>query len=198
MRLSLASCAVLAVALPALADNAYLTDPILAQLTALDTAPSASSIASSYANPALAETSLANIALDASVDVGIRIRAMRTLAGYCVNPCGTGTVHDNLMAVINAYQAHLPAAGSDLLLLRAAVESVGAARAIMPDDVAGILQLLAHPSRDLRATAARALRATCTRQVLTAVIAAQRTEASPQVLHELSSTEESLDACAPP
>jgi hypothetical protein len=50
----------------------------------------------------------------------------------------------------------------------------------------------------MRATVARTLRTTCTRQVLTAIIAAQRTEASGQVLHELSSTEQTLDACSPP
>lgn len=194
-RLSLVSCGLLAIALPALADNAFLTQPVLAALTAIDTAPSVAAINSEFATPAIAQTSLASIAGDASVDLGVRIRAIRTLSAYCPTGCGAGTVHDTLLQLINATPA--VTAGSDVLVLRAAVESLGAARAVLPGDVATILPLLAHPSRDIRATVARTLRTTCSRTVLTAIISAQNSETTAQVRTELSTTVAALDDCVP-
>lgn len=185
-----------AVALPALAANPYLTMPMLAELTAIDTVPSVDGINAKFATPAAAQAGLAAIAVDPGVDAGVRIRAIRTLAGYCPSGCGAGVVHDTLIQLIRGSVA--PASGTELLLLRAAVESLGAARAVLPADVPTILPLLVHPSRDVRATVARSLRTTCSSQVLSAIISAQRSEQNAQVRNELSTAEEALAACITP
>jgi HEAT repeat protein len=51
---------------------------------------------------------------------------------------------------------HDARAGSDVLVLRAALESLGVLR--VSTDVGVIAEHLQHPSRDIRATTARALR----------------------------------------
>ncbi|HEY0192773.1 MAG TPA: hypothetical protein VGC42_16755, partial [Kofleriaceae bacterium] len=145
MKLSLVSCAILAAALPALADNAALTQDVLDQLTELDPPPTAATASSDLVSPAITQGSLSAIAADPTVDTGVRIRAVRGLASFCLTPCTAGTVHDTLVQMIAGYVASPPVAGKDVLLLRAAVESLGAARAVTAAEVPGLIQLLAHP-----------------------------------------------------
>jgi hypothetical protein len=92
---------------------------------------------------------------DGNQEPGVRLRAIRGLAVYCTTPGNTCplTVHDTLQTLIQTYaSAH---SGSDLLLLRAAIEADGPLKVL--DDLALLGPLLDHPSRDIRAATARAL-----------------------------------------
>lgn len=91
----------------------------------------------------------------ASYDTGVRLHAIHGLVHYCAaSPCtDSDEAHAAVVSVLTAESAAHD--GSDALLLRAAIESLGDMGD--PSDVAAIGAQLSHPSRDIRAAAARAL-----------------------------------------
>jgi hypothetical protein len=191
--------AVLLVALPARGDvSMLLTPPVQSELTLIDAPPSVSSLNTAFTTPDLAQSSLGLIALDPTVDAGVRIRAIRTLAGYCPQTgCTEGPVHQTLNQLVVAYQLLAAPTGKDVMLLRAAVETMGVAQVVLAGDIPPLKSLLAHPSRDVRATVVRALRTTCDAQVLAALVSLHITEPTAQVRGELVAAEQLLDACIP-
>jgi HEAT repeat protein len=201
MRLGLAACAVLLSALPARGDNALLTPRVLSALTSIDSLPSASGLSDAFTSPTVAMANLEAISLDPAVDLGIRIRALRALAAYCAPgapPCGQGTaVHQTLAQVIGDYRKLAQPSPQDLMLARAAVETIGESRAVLASDVAPLLALLAEPSRDVRATVVRALRSSCDPQVTDAIKGLQNTEPSPQVRVAIQSALQAFERCVP-
>lgn len=93
---------------------------------------------------------LAGIAGNDDVDVGVRIRALRALALY-PTPDARAALGVELLAHGSA------TSGTELLQLRAAIESLGIVG--QPEDVAVVVPLLdKEESRDVRAAAAYALR----------------------------------------
>lgn len=199
--LSLAApVALLALALPARGDGSaspQLT-PVINVLSSIDTPASLPALTPSFSSAAEAQANLGAIARDASKDTGLRIRAVRAMAGYCTDlPCAgaDSTVHVDLRQIIDGYLANPGPSPADLMLMRAAVESLGAAHAVIDDDVSPLLALLAHPSRDVRATVVRALATTCLQRVLDAVIALKKTEPTGQVRGELNLAEQAITSC---
>jgi hypothetical protein len=92
-------------------------------------------------------------------DTAVRLRAIHGLAVYCTTPGNScpdlGTVHTALTTLISANaSAH---AGSELLLLRAAIEADGPLKQVGDLQLFRDLHLLDHPSRDIRAATAKAL-----------------------------------------
>lgn len=111
------------------------------------------------------------LAVDSTIDLGVQIRAIRTLPLYCPQPdasCAGTTIHDTLLALVQGYVTSLgqtpPATltPQDVLRLRAAVEALGTTRSGLASDVDVLTQepqvLLLHASRDVRFTVVRALR----------------------------------------
>lgn len=146
------------IAAGARADVPQLTQPIINALTPIDTLPSSEQINQVFNdNPNEALTNLVELANPSTfVDRGVQIRAVRALIHYCATtPCGAQDMaHQTLLAVEARY--HEARVGSDVLVLRAALESLGVLRVTSDlDTLTGHLQ---HPSRDIRATTARALR----------------------------------------
>jgi hypothetical protein len=139
--------------------NAALQQTATNTLTTIDTVPTRQQIDFAFENQAL--SNLTTIATEVGGDVGIRLRAIHALAKYCsASPCTTNDVaHDALKTVIDT-NAHEPS-GSQVLLLRAAIETMGAMR--VSSDATYLLDqsLLDHPSRDIRASTARALQEIC-------------------------------------
>jgi HEAT repeat protein len=118
------------------------------------------------------------IAEDGSDDTGVRLRAISALPRYC--PCGSDTsVHDALASLIPADSSQL--SGKDLVLLRAAIESLAVIRPADPADTPKIEGLLNHPSRDIRASAARALAAMCDSSAINALRVRYQNESTDQV-----------------
>jgi len=131
-------------------------------LTPIDTVPTRQQI--DFAFKDSSQTPLQNlsvIATEVGADVGVRLRAIHALAKYCAaNPCTTGDVaHQSLVTVISA-NAH-ETSGSHVLLLRAAIETIGVMRVGADADYLLTQSLLDHPSRDIRASTARALQEIC-------------------------------------
>ncbi|MBV8760246.1 MAG: HEAT repeat domain-containing protein [Deltaproteobacteria bacterium] len=87
----------------------------------------------------------------------VRLRAIHGLAVYCttqgVSCPDASPAHDTLASLIGANEA--AHAGADLLVLRAAIESLGPLE--VPGDKPLLVAMLNHPSRDIRAATARAL-----------------------------------------
>ena len=128
--------------------TANLTPEVRDALTSIDTVPTKSQIDSAF-DPANALDSLSEISQDTQVDIGVRVRAIHALAKYCPDPCSTTELaHQSLSTLIN--NTSTETIGEPLVLLRAAIETIGI-----------LAPLLDHSSRDIRAATARALRDLC-------------------------------------
>jgi HEAT repeat protein len=129
-------------------------------LTPVDSLPSSQQITKAFndsSSEALSNLQLlANPPASTIVDRGVQLRAVRALIHYCATtPCADADpAHVTLKNTELAYRD--ARAGSDLLVLRAALESLGLLK--VPNDIGVLAFHLSHPSRDIRAGAARALR----------------------------------------
>lgn len=191
MKLALAT--VLVAALGAVATGATnLSDVQRAALTTIDTLPSTAQLEIILNAPdhASAESDLAAIAKDASVDVGIRLRAVHALSNpaFCPsypNPCDElDPVHVDLKSLITANKDQH--AGSDLLVLRAAIESIAPLEVLGDMDL--LVPLLNHPSRDIRAATAYALGEVQNCQAINELRVRYQNESTDQVKLAISAT----------
>jgi hypothetical protein len=124
-------------------------------------------------DPTPPEQKLIAYALGSGGDVGIQLRAIAALTNY-----GSGAdVHSTLTGLIAAYAtAH---SGSELLILRAAIEADGPLK--VQDDLGILAPLLDHPSRDIRAATARTLAMLCNSNAITALQQRYQNESTDQV-----------------
>jgi hypothetical protein len=127
--------------------------------------------------------------------VSIRLRAIHALAKYCTStPCAANDVaHQSVAQVITMTGS--ASSGADVLILRAAVETLGLMK--VASDVTTLQVLLAHPSRDIRAATARALRDLCNQQASFPLAARLSVEMTPQVKLAISEALRILDQCSP-
>jgi HEAT repeat protein len=128
-------------------------------LTAIDTVPTTDELGRVFGDPV---ADLSGFALDTSRNAGVRLRAIHALVHYCTpSPpatiCDQAPAHAPLVQIVNANAAAI--SGSDLLMLRAAIESLGPMQ--VATDLNLLYPLLNHPSRDVRATTALALGDLC-------------------------------------
>jgi HEAT repeat protein len=125
------------------------------------------------------------IAEDGSNDTGVRLRAISALPRYCplvgsVPRCASSDpVHVALQTLVGDPVAAAQLTGKDLVLLRAAIESISLLQD--PNDAGTIEGLLNHPSRDIRASAARALAAMCDSNAINPLRMRYQNESSDQV-----------------
>lgn len=147
----------LAASLPAWADLAQLTQPVINALTPIDSLPSSTQLNAAHGGEQEALDSLTAIALaQDAVDPGVQLRAIRALTHYCKNPCASHEAHTTLVTLVTTPRYRDSRRGSDLLVLRAALESLGVLR--VPNDLTLLVPQLNHPSRDIRTATAHALR----------------------------------------
>jgi HEAT repeat protein len=162
-------------------DPLQLTQPVINALTPIDSVPSTTQLNTVFNNSeAEALSNLVSIALsDGTVDIGVQLRAIRALSHYCTAPCGTHEAHTTLTTVATTPRYRDARHGSDLLVLRAAIEALGVLR--IPGDISLLVPLLDHPSRDIRAATAHALRDLGNTQAIPALRARYQQEQSQQV-----------------
>ena len=177
--------------MPALGDPMLaLSNPQFDTLTPIDSVPSSQQITTVFNNSstdALAGLrQLANPPPTESVDRGVQLRSVRALIHYCAtSPCAKADpAHMTLVAIADNPIYGSARTGSDLLVLRAALEALGALK--VPDDVDRLAAQLQHPSRDIRAVAARALRDLGNTQAIPALRARYNIEQVEQVKTALS------------
>jgi hypothetical protein len=161
----LISCAVLLCALPADGDTTVALAPAAIDvLTSIDAMPTQAALYDAFgAPPLLPDNPLLTIARDPTADLGVVLRAIRTLPLYCPpvpGACGNTTVHDELVALVESFRTS-QGTPLDLLRLRAAVEALGATHSGLATDVTELLSLFGNASRDMRVTVVRALRNLC-------------------------------------
>jgi hypothetical protein len=190
-RLSLAAALLAGVVALATADT---SDPQLVThaLTTIDTVPTKTQLDSVFPSGE-ALLGLSAIARDGAADQGMRLRAIHALAKYCTIPCSTSEVaHETLMQLIvdNRQQQ----SGYGLLLLRASIETIGSLR--VASDVSVLVPLLDHPSRDIRAATARALRDLCNLQAITPLRVRYTSESTEQVKLAISEALRILGQCS--
>jgi hypothetical protein len=172
-----------------------LPQPVQNTLTVIDTVPSKNQLNDVFDGEAQALTNLSTIAQDNAADVGIRLRAIHALGKYCSNPCIDGhEAHLSLKTLIA--ETHSETAGSNVLLLRAAIETIGALHVSTDFDVIKDLGLLDHPSRDIRAATARALRDICNPSAITPLRVRYTAESTEQVKLAISEALRILGQCA--
>jgi len=180
-RLAIAA-AVLALGSIALATGS-LTQQASNALTAIDSVPSKPLLDLVFAGAPTAQQDLAAIASDGASDPGIRLRAIEALSQYCLQSTtpprcdANDSAHQALLGVLGANAN--ATSGTSLLALRAAIAALGPLQVAADADV--IAPLLDHDSRDIRATAARALRDLCNPAAVAPLRARAQHEAVPQV-----------------
>lgn len=175
-----------AFSLDAAATIAQLTQPVIYALTPIDSIPSTQQINSVHENDEqLALANLEAIALSPSgVDLGVQLRAIRALTHYCKEPCGSHEAHATVIELATTPRYRDASAGTDLLVLRAALEAIGVLR--VQDDVSVLVPQLEHPNRDIRATAAHALRDLGNTQAIPALRVRYQNESTEQVKSAIS------------
>lgn len=171
-----------------------ISDQAQQALTMVDTIPTEAQLNTAFNdNPNVsALPSLAAIAGDSTNDVGIRLRAIHALKNYCTAPCATNDVaHQSVLGIVNANTVET--VGSPILLLRAAIETLGPMKT--SSDVPVLVVLLDHQSRDIRAATARALRDLCNTQAITPLRVRYAKEQTEQVKLAISEALRILDQC---
>jgi hypothetical protein len=192
---------VLALALvAAVAAAAAITQQAQNTLTAIDSEPTPTQLdcafnGSGSSGCPSALPSLQAIAVDDAADAGIRLRAIHALVHYCQAPClDSDPAHTALTGLLASNGS--ARAGADLLILRASVDSLGPMQ--VQNDVQQLTSFLSHPSRDIRATAARALGALCNNTAVPALRDRYQEESTDQVRIAISDALGVLATCIPP
>lgn len=122
-------------------------------LSPIDTVPTRPELDQVFAGSAQAQTQLIAVAENTDPsNVPFRLRAIAALGNYP----GTAA-HQALLDIIAATSS--ARSGSNLLVLRAAIETLGHLQ--VPSDLDTLTPLLEHPSRDIAAAAALALGNLC-------------------------------------
>ena len=130
-------------------------------LTTIDEVPTQSQLGSAFGSNA--PTQIASVAGDPSSLPAIRLRAIRSIAALCEPPLTCDpSAHAALTSIISDPTYTTATAGSNVLILRAAIESIGQLKD--PNDAPNLTDFLDHNSRDVRATTAFALRDLCNTQ----------------------------------
>lgn len=167
-------------------------------LTPIDTIPTEDQITTAFEdNESEAVSKLIAAAKDTDTrddSIAIRLRAIHALAKYCEPmPCtAADPAHQAVASVIPQTQS--AATGSQVLLLRAAVETLGTMR--VSTDVNALIPLLDHPSRDIRAATAHALRDLCNTQAITPLRTRYSGELTDQVKLAISEALRILGQCS--
>ena len=130
-------------------------------LTTIDQVPTIDQLTTAFGSGSgsAAATQLVSIASDPSTDAGIRLRAIRSLVGFCPPPTASQlgcTEQTTLHAILQDPTYTTASGGADVLVLRAAIEALGELKD--PNDMSATTGFLDHSSRDVRATTALALR----------------------------------------
>jgi hypothetical protein len=171
--------------------NSSLPQLVSHTLTTIDTVPTKTQLDSVFPTGE-ALISLSSIARDGGADQGVRLRAIHALAKYCTIPCSTSDVaHETLSQLIVDNRQQL--SGYGVLLLRASIETIGSLR--VASDVDVLVPLLDHPSRDIRAATARALRDLCNPQAITPLRVRFTSESTEQVKLAISEALRILGQC---
>jgi HEAT repeat protein len=169
-----------------------LTEAMIHVLTLIDEVPTKQQLVDAFQGQDPA-SSLVTIAVDSTVDFGVRLRAIRSLPLFCSAPCAGSAVHVTLLGLL----APSPAATKGQLILqrRAAIEALGKARTGDPSDMTSLQAFLNDSSRDLRAASALALRDLCNTQALPALRARYQIEHVEQVSLAISTALRDLTQC---
>lgn len=192
---------VLLCALPARGDQIQITKDMLHAMTPIDSLPTKSEVERVFPQPNTA-SQLAQLATDPNpdLDFGLRLRAIRALPLFCPPSCAGSLPHQtlvSLLANINASEQ----TGKTVLLLRALIESLGAAKSGDPADVTRIVPYLDYASRDVRVATAFALRDLCDQAAVTPLRNRYNVEMGPtgvaQVRRAISDALRDLGTCTP-
>lgn len=174
-----------------------LTPKVRDTLTTIDTVPTKAQLDDAFDGTAL--TSLSTIARDEGRDVGVRLRAIHALAKYCPDPCSSSEeAHQSLTTLIG--KKRNDTLGEPIIVLRAAIETIGTLHVASDVDVllggaTGDASLLDHPSRDIRAATARALRDLCNSQAVIPLRVRYTSEPTEQVKLAISEALRILGQC---
>jgi HEAT repeat protein len=185
-RIGIAVALALFVSAAVYGDALVLSQPVINALTPIDSLPSSDQLNGVFNDSEI--EALANLQMIAlaqgTVDLGVQLRAIRALTHYCKAPCGTHEAHATIETIATTPRYRDARRGSDLLVLRAAIEALGVLR--IPGDVTILLPQLDHPSRDIRAAAAHALRDLGNTQAIPALRARYQQEQVKQVAIAIS------------
>jgi len=169
-----------------------LPQPVQNTLTTIDSVPTKPQLDAVFKGEAAALMNLSTIAKDTTEDIGIRLRAIHALSKYCGSPCTSDDLAHQSLSILIADERE-ETAGSSVLLLRAAIETIGVLH--VSTDVDVLVPLLDHGSRDVRAATVRALRDLCNTQAIIPLRARYTAESTEQVKLAISEALRVLGQC---
>lgn len=180
-------------ALPAHGEQVELSATELHALTPIGSVPTKTDIEKIFPQNTVAE--LTAIAGATNLDFGVRLRAIRALPQFCLPACGTSPIHASLVTLLQSVSEN-DSDGKSLLLIRATIEALGAAKSNLSDDVNLLTPFLDSTNRDIRAAAAFALRDLCQQSAVTRLRNRYNIEAVPQVRLAISAALRDLSTCS--
>ncbi len=157
----------------------FLTVQVQNVLTAIDVVPTQTQLDTAFAGRESATSGLVAIVMDADADVRVKLRAIHALTKYCVaTPCADDDpAHQALVDTVGQHTG--ATSGTELVLLRAAIEALGPQR--VGTDLTVLVPMLKHGNRDIRAATVHALRDLCNTQAISPLREQQSTESTDQV-----------------
>lgn len=182
-------------ALPAQGQESPPSLEVIHALTPIDAIPTKEALTTALRSPTNELALLRGYALNASVDFGVRLRAVRAIPHFCPEQPAACR-----LAIVDVL-GDLPAGdtpGQQILRRRAAIEALGVARSGLPEDVTLLADFLDDPSRDLRVAAIRALRDLCDPAAIEPLERQRDAEGEvAQVIRAIEGALEALGQCGP-
>ncbi len=186
------------IAATARADEPTLSQQAIDTLTSIESIPTQDDLTSEFGSGSgsaidNAVATLSAIATDSTVDPGVQIHAIRGLGEYPSIP----QAHDTLVLVMQLQP--VTNRGTAVVILRAALEAIGNLATVgheTPGDVDLLVPFLAHPSQDIRVTAARSLADLCDTAAISPLRARLVQENVNQVQLAISEALRVLGSCA--
>jgi len=181
-------------ALPAHGQGTSLAPQILYALTSIDELPTRQDLESILASPTNELSLLRQYALGSELDFGVRLRAVRALSHFCAE---SRVECREVLAGLLADPGAGSSPGQQILLRRAAIETLGVSRTGDSRDVSLLAGFLNDGSRDLRVAATRALRDLCDPAAMPPLRTRRSIEQVAQVIHAIDDALSVLAQCGP-
>lgn len=131
-------------------------------LTPIDTLPSTAALARTFmGTDPLGKLEDIALSKDPALDLGVQLRAIRSLPMYCALCDRTSVPYTTLATLLEPENQPSAPTSHDVLRLRATIEAFGALKSPETDNYTFLLPFLNNTSRDIRAATALALGQFC-------------------------------------
>ncbi|MCW5800768.1 MAG: HEAT repeat domain-containing protein [Deltaproteobacteria bacterium] len=186
-------------AAPSAHSTVQLSTSVRHVLTSINELPTRDDLETAFQSqqpPVSALVGLEAIITNDAEDLGLQLRAIRSLPLFCTASCATDQAHVLLVGVVDRYTNKVVSerTSKDTLRVRAAIEALGVTK--IPNDLNLLKGFLENSSRDIRTTTVHALRNLCNADAIPPLRARYQHEPVPQVSLAISAALRDLTTCS--